>query len=453
MEERLSYLTDKNIYKAIYKLSIPVILGMIVQVFYNMADTFWVSFLSPTALAAVNVATPIFLFFLAISAVLGTGGGAAISRYLGSNKRKKAGHAFLVSLFWSIFISIIITIFGLIFLDKIVEMLGAHASESATMFLETKRYVFVIVVSFVGIMLNYVLSQLLRSEGATRESTIGMVIGTVVNVVLDPVMIFLFKWGVVGAAVSTVLGNFIAFAYYAFIYARNKTLLHIRIKEIFDINLMFDKKLNKEIFMIGLPAGAGQMLITLSMIINNNIVKRFGVEAIAAYGIAFKLSLFAIFVFVGLSAGLQPLLGFAFGKKDYKRMYEINLKGNIIAIISGVIFFIAFAIFCKPIIQIFQTHADVHKTALIFFFAMIASWPFLGPELACLSTMQAAGKMKSSLILALSRQGILYVPIVLYLSHIFGIYGFAWAQFYTDIIVFIFAEFITFRFLLKKLKA
>ncbi|MGL4736932.1 MAG: MATE family efflux transporter, partial [Cellulosilyticaceae bacterium] len=215
--KRLLLMSEAPVTEAIFKMSLPMVMGMMVQVFYNLVDTYFIGRLGDAnQLAAANMALPVFMMLMAIAGIIGTGASSYISRCLGNKDFEEANHATTIAAGLLVILSVVVMMVGLLGCDGIVHMLGATEAT----FDYTKQYVGIMFMGSIAIMCNYAFGQLLRAEGDAMKAMIGMMIGTVVNIILDPVFIFGFDLGIVGAALATVTGNFLGLAYYVWSFAK-----------------------------------------------------------------------------------------------------------------------------------------------------------------------------------------------------------------------------------------
>lgn len=268
MENKQTELMGKApVTKAILKLSIPVVFGMMVQVFYNLVDTFFIGKLNDqNQLAAANITTPVFMLLMAIATIVSTGAASYISRCLGKKDQENANHTLTTGLLICTALAVVVMVAGMIFVKPLILALGA----SEEVYPYAYQYVVVMLLGSIPVMLNYAGGQLLRAEGAAMPSIIGMMIGTVVNIVMDPIFIFGFNMGILGAGIATVLGNAAAMLYFWF-YLSGKSILQIKPKFI-----STDKTIWKEIFFIGIPACLSQLLSSVALIVLNNQAKVYG---------------------------------------------------------------------------------------------------------------------------------------------------------------------------------
>lgn len=441
-DKRLKLLAETPVSEAIFKMSIPMVMGMMVQVFYNLVDTFFIGRLGDTnQLAAANMALPVFMMLMAIAGIIGTGASSYISRCLGTKDYEEAHRTTTIATGLLILFSLIVTVGGLLGINSIVNMLGATPAT----FEYTKQYVGVMFMGSIGVMCNYAFGQLLRAEGDAMKAMIGMMIGTVVNIVLDPIFIFGLDLGVLGAALATVIGNLLGLAYYVYSFAKGKTLLRVKPKY-----FSFNKKILIEIFKIGVPASLSQMLMSFATIIANVIAIGYGELTIAAMGVAMKIMTIGTFVFMGFAAGCQPLVGFNYGAKNSKRVKEIIKKGMIITSIVGVVLAVIFGMFAGGLISVFSPDEEVIAIGTTILRALSLSLPFIGGQMVTTTSVQAMGKGMAALILSIARQGILYVPLLIVLNRVAGFEGFIYAQPITDVIMIGFAIIVVYSVIRKE---
>ncbi|WP_320130611.1 MATE family efflux transporter [uncultured Sphaerochaeta sp.] len=441
-QDRIKILAETPVRKAILVMSLPVVMGMMVQVFYNLADTFFIGRLGDTnQLAAANISLPVFIFSMAMAGIIGTGAASYISRALGEKNNKEADKTLTIGMIYLIIISIVATAFTLLFLDKLVSILGA----SKETFPFAHAYVLVLVWGILPIMSNFALGQLLRAEGDAMGSMFGMLIGTVTNILLDPLFIFIFSLGVGGAALATVLANIASLLFYILRYRRGKTLLHFSLKE-----FSFDKKISKEIFTIGIPASLGQGLMSVALIVMNNIAASYGDSVVAGLGVASRIITIGTFIFMGIGAGSQPLVGYNYGARNFSRVKSIILNGIGLTTAIGLVLGILMWIFAYPFISTFTSVDKVISYGITVLRALVLSLPIMGGQMLCTISVQAMGKVLPSLFLSISRQGLLFIPLLLLLNLLFGFNGFIYAQPITDAIMLILSFSILQRILKKE---
>ncbi|MDO4528125.1 MAG: MATE family efflux transporter, partial [bacterium] len=277
---------------------------------------------------------------------------------------------------------------------------------------------------------NYIAGQLLRSEGSVRYSILGMVVGTIANIVLDPLFIFAFGLEIRGAAVATVLGNAIGLGISLWIYASRKTLLRPACRY-----LRPRADIVKEIYRVGVPAALETLLTSAAYIVNNNLAVAYGELTVAAMGIAQKIMSAGNYVYQGYAAGVQPLMGFNYGAKNYQRMLDILKAGILIVSGTELVIMAVYGGFAPWLIGLFTGSSEVVDTGARVLRAIMWILPFVGATSMCRMSFQAMGKPMHALVITLVRQLVLYIPLLLLLDHQFGFGGLIWAQPITELIM------------------
>lgn len=425
--KNIDLLANQPVSKAIIKLSIPMVMGMMVQVFYNLVDTYFVGLLNDSnQLAAANISLPIFMLLMGIASIIGTGASSYISRCLGMKNHEEANKTTSISAGLLLIIAVVVTIVGVIFSKQLVNALGA----SGDTYIYTYQYVIIMLIGAIFVMGNFAFGQLLRAEGNAIKSMMGMLIGTVLNIVLDPIFIFTFDLGVAGAALATIIGNAVGFIYYLSCFAKGSTVLKIKLK-LFSL----DKNILGEIFKIGLPSSFNQILMGCATVVANNIAISYGTETVAGMGVATKIIMIGTFVFIGFSTGCQPIIGYSYGANNIERVKEVIKTGTNITFVVGVVLFGILGLSSSFLIGLFTNDVEVIDKGTTILRALMWSLPFLGGQMIATATAQSMGKAIPAMILSISRQGILYIPLLLILNATLGFNGFIYAQPITDIIM------------------
>ena len=426
-DNRIKLLSEAPVTKAILVMSLPVVMGMMVQVFYNLVDTYFIGRLNdPYQLAAANIAAPVFMMMMALAGIIGTGAASYISRCLGEKNQEQADKTLAISIAICMVLGLVTMLAGILLLKPLISVLGA----SAETFKFTYDYVLIILIGSIPIMCNFAMGQLLRAEGDAMGSMVGMLIGTVVNIILDPVFIFVLGMGMQGAAIATVLGNSSALLFYCYRYASGKTLLKVKLSL-----FSFNRTIWKEIFVIGAPASLSQLLVSVSMIVCNNIAAGYSDIVVAGFGVSAKIIAIGTFIFMGFAAGCQPLVGFNYGAKNFERVMAIIKKGVVMTSIIGVTLSVFFGVFARTIITFFISTPEVIDAGTVILRALMLSLPFIGGQMLCRTTVQAMGKALPALFLSISRQGVFYLPLLFILNITFGFKGFIYAQPITDVLM------------------
>ena len=426
-DKRIFTLSEEKPVKAVVKMGVPLIAGMFIMVLYNLVDTYFIGLMHDDyQLAAVNLAYPVMMITIAVSNMIGTGSSSLIARSLGADDREKANHTLTVGFMLTVINSMIVAAVGLIFLQSIVQGLGAK--DNTTIY--TEQYVRIILLGSLFTMGNYTFGQLLRSEGSVKYSIVGMIVGTIVNIILDPIFIFTLNLQVQGAAIATIIGNGCGMAVSLLFYIRGKTLLKPALKYIKPT-----AEILKEIFWVGVPASLETLLTSAAYIVNNNLAVGYGELTVAAMGIAQKVLSLGNYIYQGFAAGTQPIMGYNYGAKNYTRMMNVLKAGVMVVSGTELVLMGLYGIFAPLLIGIFTESAEVILIGTMVLRTLMFILPFVGAVSMCRMSFQAMGKPQYAFGITLVRQLILYVPLLLLLNYIFGLGGMLWAQPVTEMIM------------------
>ena len=350
--EKIYILKSEKPAKAVVKLGVPLIAGMFIMVLYNLVDTYFIGLMHDDyQLAAVNLAYPVMMISIAISNMIGTGASSLIARSLGAGDNEKANHTLTVGFVLTVINSVIVAGIGLILLDAIVKGLGAQENT----FEYTRQYVQVILTGSLLTMGNYTFGQLLRSEGSVKQSVAGMIVGTIVNIILDPVFIFALGMEIRGAAIATILGNGAGMLVSLYFYLRGKTLLRPSLSYIRPT-----AEILREIFWVGVPATMETLLTSAAYIVNNNLAVQYGELTVAAMGIAQKILSLGNYIYQGFAAGTQPIMGYNYGAKNYRRMLDVLKAGVMVVSGTELCVMAVYGIFAPQLIGIFTQSPEVN---------------------------------------------------------------------------------------------
>lgn len=443
--------------KAVAALALPSMLGMLINIVYNLADTFFVGQTGDeNQVAAVSVSMPLFLMFLAIGNLFGVGGCAFISRSLGEGKRDKIKTISSFCIYTGIGIGVVIAVLLIVFRRQVLTLVGA----TDAIIDYSSDYLFWILMGAPMVVTSIVACNLIRGEGAAKDSMTGMVIGQVANIVLDPIFILntgdkLFSMhlpfglglGVSGAAIATVLGNVVSVLYFLIYFLRGKSILSITPKR-----YSFKNGIAKGVISVGMPAAMNNVLMSLSNIVVNMFLAKYGESAIAAMGVAMKANMLVVMLQIGLAQGIQPLIGYCYGAKNYSRMKKsvrFGMMCNIIIGASVTAFYIAYR---QQVIQVFIDNADVVSYGVKMLTALMAPGTLLGVMFIINFAFQGMGKGMQSLVLAAGRQGLVYLPMLFVMDRLVGLEGLIWSQPIADAVCIVLSV-IMFASTIKKLSA
>ncbi len=426
MKKKNNVFSEMPVKQAVFKMAVPSVISSLVLVIYNMADTFFVGQThNAMQVAAVSLTSPVFVMFMAFANLLGIGGSTAVSIFLGEKNNQYAKAVSSFSCYISVILGIIFGILILIFINPLLQILGS----SANTYEFAKDYLFYIALGAPFILFANTFGHTVRGEGAAAASMIGGMIGTVVNIILDPVFILTLNMGTGGAAIATVLGNVFGCIYYIYYFQKKSLNLSIFLK---DFNI-FGKAARKTIT-LGIPAGINSGLMSISNIVLNNKLAFYGDAPLAAMGVATKVYLLIVFIHMGIANGIQPLLGYCFGARKKERFVKIFNFSGLLTIILGIILTIIYIIFSSQIVEFFIDNNEVIKYGKHMLIATSISGPVLGILFLCINSMQAVDRPFSATIVSVCRQGFIFIPMVYILDFIFGLTGINYAQAAADYI-------------------
>lgn len=441
-DKRIYILSQEKPAKAVVKLGVPLIAGMFIMVLYNLVDTYFIGLMRDDyQLAAVNLAYPVMMIMIALSNMIGTGASSLIARSLGAGDNEKADHTVTVGFVLTVINSAVVAALGLILLSPIVKGLGAQENT----FGYTRQYVQVILAGSLFTMGNYTFGQLLRSEGSVKQSVAGMIAGTLVNIVLDPIFIFALGLEIRGAAIATILGNAAGMCVSLWFYMSGKTLL----KPSFSY-ILPTAEILREIFWVGVPATLETLLTSAAYIVNNNLAVGYGELTVAAMGIAQKILSLGNYVYQGFAAGTQPIMGYNYGARSYRRMIDVLKAGVMVVSATELCIMAVYGIFAPSLIGIFTDSAEVIATGSMVLRTIMWILPFVGSTSMSRMSFQAMGKPQYAFGITLMRQLILYVPLLLILNKLFGFGGMIWAQPVTEVVMMAVSVSLLYRVILQQ---
>lgn len=412
--------------KAVATMAIPSVISSLVTVVYNMADTFFVGQTGdPLQVAAVSLTNPIFILFMAFANMFGMGGSAVASMALGEQNQKRMKQVSAFITYASLAVGILFALVLVGFMQSILSIFGANEETYAL----ARGYVFHISYGAPFIIWSAAASFVVRSEGASKEAMIGSMIGTIANIVLDPVLISGFHLGAAGAAVATTLGNILASLYYLWYFVKKSNNFSIGIR-----NFTCRYGIFSGICSCGLPTAIFSTLMSVSTIVLNQILVAYGNAPVAAIGIVFKANMFITFLQMGLANGVQPLLGYNFGSGDKKRFQDIAAYTKKCCIVIGILATLLFFVFRRQIIGLFIQDEEVIMYGVRMLIAYMLSGPVIGILFMNMNCMQSVGKAFWATILSVLRQGVLLIPLLFLLNALGGLTGVIYGQALTDYI-------------------
>lgn len=412
IEKTTEIFRDAPIPKAVFFNIIPAVISMLMVMVYNLADTFFIGQTKNAYMvAAVSLATPAFLIFMAIGLVFGVGGTSFISRMLGEGKSEKAKNASAFCFWTGLSVGILGMILVWILIEPICKLIGTSPDTVGY----TKEYLIIVSLSIPLVIVGNSFSNIIRSEGKANVAMTGMILGNITNIILDPIMILGFGWDIKGAAIATVIGNVVAFVFYIIHLTSKRTILSIRPKD-----YKAGEKIAVGILAIGIPASINNILMSTSNIVINNLLKGHDDMAVAGLGVAFKVNMLVVMLLIGVGTGIQPLLGYCFGAGNRKRFVGVLKFSVVLALCMSAVLTVICYLGASGMVRAFLDNDAAYGYAFSFTRILIYSGPILGVLFVFINTIQAMGAAIPTLILSLSRQGLIYIPTLLTFHHMFN---------------------------------
>jgi putative MATE family efflux protein len=421
IKTRSDMLARERIGRLLWKLSVPAIIGMMVQGLYNIVDTFFVGrFTGTLGIGGISIAFPIQMILMGIGMTIGIGGASLLSRRMGEKDHEGASLALGNMILLSLATGFLCLIAGLAAMRPLLILFGANDA----LLPYSSDYILVILLGSPLITFSMVASSAARAEGNAKVAMNTMVIGAICNIALDPIFIVLLDLGVQGAAIATVIsmGASCAFLLRYLLSGKSEILVrphHLRLKT----------AIMKEIFAVGSSDFARTAAMSLTSALFNNILRSLGGELpIATFGIIFRIISFVFMPMIGIAQGAQPILGFNYGARQFDRVKKSLRLANQSATAIACVGFLVFLIFPGRILQIFSTDEKLIAMGIEATRWLVLGMPFVGYQNIGTSLFQALGKAKPAIFLALSRQVLFLIPMVVILSRIFGLRG-VWLSF------------------------
>lgn len=415
---RQRMLGEEKISKLLIQFSVPAIIGMMVNTLYNIIDRMYIGNISgigSLAITGVGITMPIMTIILAFGMLVGIGTSARVSLKLGEHKKEEAekhiGNAFtLIAI-----ISLVITIIGFIGLDDILKMFGASPDTEVY----AREYMQIIFAGTIFNMLGFGLNHSIRSDGNPKVAMFTMLIGAGINIVLDPIFIFVFDMGVRGAAIATVISQIVSTVWILYYFTKGSSFLKIR-KE----NLKLNKTVILSIFSIGMSPFSMQVAQSIVQVLANNSLKEHGGDlAIGAMTIITSIAMIFMMPIFGLNQGSQPIIGYNYGAKQYHRVKQTVKYSAMVATLIVTFGWIVVQFMPTILIKIFNNDPSLVNIAIPGMRIYLLMLPVIGFQVVSSNYFQAIGKAKISMFLSLLRQVILLIPCMIILPKIFGLTG------------------------------
>ncbi len=430
MDEKKRVFEEYPVLKSLTIMAVPAIVSQLITLVYNIADTWFIGLTdNPSMVAACSLVLPIFLLSISISNLFGTGGGSLISRLLGDKKEMEAKKVFAISIWMSLLTAVAFAGITMLFCNPLLNLLGA--SDQTRDY--ARQYLFYVVgIGGVFNVMSMVLSNLIRSVGYSKEAGIGISFGGVLNMILDPILMFwIFPDGmqVTGAAVATMLSNVITFSYFVIICIKiqKNTVIGVSLRQ-----GLPERSSIIEIFSVGIPAGVSVLLFDIANMIANKKMAIHGDTALAAYGIVTKVERLPLNIGIGICLGMIPLIAYNYAAKNRERMKQIFNCARILGVTIAVLCVIFYHSFSAAIITFFIGDAETIQLGTAFLQARCFATPFMFLCFNMVHYFNAIGRGKISFWLAVVRQIVFNIPIMLILNNRYGAYGLVWTQLVAD---------------------
>lgn len=429
-EQKFKYMTEEPIPRLVCSLAVPTIISMLITSFYNMVDTFFVGRINTSATAAVGVVFSLMAIIQAFGFFFGHGSGNYISRQLGAQNMDEASKMASIGFFSALFTGMVLAVLGLIFIEPLARLLGS----TETILPYAVDYLKYILVGAPYMTASLVLNNQLRFQGNAMYGMVGIVAGAVINIALDPILIFMFGMGIGGAALATIISQFISFMLLLWVSQRGPGI-HISWK-----NARFSGYFLKEMVRGGVPSLCRQGLGSVATIALNVAAGVYGDAAIAGMSIVSRITMFAYSALIGFGQGFQPVCGFNYGAKLYDRVREafyfcLKTAAGFLILLS-----VAGYIGAPQLIELFRK-GDPEVTAVgiaALRFSCI-SFTLSGGIVMSNMLLQSIGMAVRASIVAAARQGLFFLPLIFILPTFLGLRGVEMCQMVSDILTFLLA--------------
>lgn len=443
--DQIKQLKNQKISTLIWRFSLPAMVGMIINALYNIVDRIYIGNapdLGANGLAALTIAFPIMLIVLAVAVLFGIGGATLFSIRLGQNRPNEAKEALGTSFFLIIVVGLVISTLGLIFLEDILLIFGA----SQLILPYAKDYMGIIFYGTTFQMTALAMNNFIRADGKPKMAMLTMLIGAGINIILDPIFIFGFNMGIAGAAYATVIAQTISSLWVVSYFIQGRSNMKIRLKDIRP-----HQGIILTIISLGLPGFSLQLAASLlNAVINRSLYAYGGDIAVSGMGIINSIQTFMILPIIGLNQGIQPIISYNFGAKEYNRVRETVKLAIVYASIIVTVGYIITRLVPGALVAIFNREPDLMSFSIM----AIRSWflllPLIGFQIIASNFFQAIGRAKTAMFLTLTRQVLILLPAILIFPQWFGLQGLLYAAPFADAISSVLTA-IFFMFALKHL--
>ena len=416
----------QHLAKTYFGLATPVVLGMLVSLVYNLADTWFIAAAGNTMLVAgVSLCSPVFTALMAFGNIYGQGGSSVISRLLGRHDSENTARVSAFCFYIALLTGLVLGGLMLLLRSQLLGLFGATA--------ETVEYAgpyyTILALGAPLIVVNFIHMNLLRCEGMSKQSMYGTVLGSLVNIVLDPIMISGLGWGAVGAAIATVIGYAVSDSFLLLIVLKHSRCLSVDIRQV-----KISGGFAAQIFGVGITAALSNLMSSAAVILMNRFLLPYGNDRIAAMGIVTKINMIPNMLIIGYAFGGVPLFGYLYGAQRREKLGELmRLVGAFLCglalLLSAVVFVLA-----GPLMRLFMENAGIVSLGTLMLRLQVLGNAFAGLVLLMTVLFQASGKVVSSFVMSVSRQGVVYLLALILLKQLAGYTGILIAQAAADLL-------------------
>ena len=421
-----SFFDTEHLYRSYFKMAFPVVLGLAVTLIYNLADTFFIAQTNDTNLiAGVSLCAPVFTTLMAFGNIYGQGGSSLISRMLGQNDMEGTARVSSFSFYVAIATGVVLAVVMTLFRSPLLALLGAN-SETMTY---AQSYYTVLTLCAPILVLSFIHSNLVRCEGLANESMLGTILGAVVNIILDPILISGLGMGALGAAIATVIGYLCSVVYFLWVLHKKSHCLSIR----FSYCHVSAAEL-RQILGVGVTAALSNLMQSMTVIVTNQFLLNYGNDKIAAMGIVLKVNMIAQLVLTGFAFGGVPMYGYLYGAKQTVTLRKLIRFCLTFLCALSLALTALLCLTASPLMHLF-----VQDNALIATGAEMLRWQaatavFAGIVLLLTVLFQATGKIVPAFLLSISRQGVVFIVVLVIFVNLFAYQGVIMAQAVADVL-------------------
>lgn len=440
-ESRLNAFIE-NPYKSMWTMAMPIIAGMMVQTLFNVVDIMFIGWLGADEVTAVAFVSPLFFIIIGLGVGIGTGATATIAQYIGQKDKLNAERTASQTILIGFLSTIVLTVLGVIYGKGLLSILGAEGEILSIAY----SYLRILTFGLGLVIFSMFFRAILAGEGETKIPMIIGLIGTVLNLILDPILIFTFEYGVRGAAYATVISQIAMVVSYLFIiFVKKSTFISFNIRK-----FAFNNHIVAKIFQIGIPSSLSMLIISFGQVVMNKILINYSTEAVAAYQIVSRLDMLLFMPILGIAISLTTIVGMFYGAKEFDKLLSVVYYGINRAVIITTVSVIIFFLLAKNILPIFSSNSQVIDIGVTYLKIIILAYPAVGISVICSRVCQALGEGVPLLVTTVTRVIILTAPLSYYFYYIGKPLEWVW---YSQVFAILVAAIISFcwmRFYFKK---